>query len=180
VTTTSLDITERARVEQADARLAAIVESSDDAIIAKTLDGEITSWNPAAAHMYGYSAGEAVGQRVSMLAPGREDELAGMLGGVARGESVRHVETTRRRKDGREIEVSVTASAIRDRRDQIVGAATITREITERKAAERELERLAQAPEHGSDSVISLDLDGRIRRFNHVMAQSGFRRSRTP
>ena len=142
VTTTSLDITERKRVEQADARLAAIVESSDDAIIGKTLDGQITSWNPAAEQIYGYSAAEAVGNNVSMLlAPGQEDELRWLLASVARGELVSRLETTRRRGDGRVIEVSLTASPIRDRQGQVVGAATIARDISKRKRAERERER---------------------------------------
>jgi PAS domain S-box-containing protein len=151
VTTTSLDITERARAEQATAQLAAIVDASDDAIVGKTLDGQITSWNPAAEQIYGYSAADAIGHPVSMLAPGREDELAMLLARVAGGERVSHLETILRRKDGREIDVSVTISPIRDLQGQIVGAATITRDITERKTAERELERLAQAAEHGSD-----------------------------
>ena len=142
VTTTSLDITERKRVEQADARLAAIVESSDEAIIGKTLDGEITSWNPAAEQIYGYSAAEAVGNNVSMLlAPGQEDELRWLLASVARGERVSRLETTRRRKDGRVIDLSLTASPIQDRQGQVVGAATIARDISERKRAERERER---------------------------------------
>ncbi|MGA2929325.1 MAG: PAS domain S-box protein, partial [Solirubrobacteraceae bacterium] len=142
VTTTSLDITERKRVEQADARLAAIVESSDDAIIAKTLDGQITSWNPAAEQIYGYSAAGAIGNNVSiLLAPGQEDELRWLLASVARGGRVSHLETTRRRKDGRVIDVSLTASPIRDRQGQVVGAATIARDISERKQAERSRER---------------------------------------
>jgi PAS domain S-box-containing protein len=163
VTATVVDITQRARVEQASARLAAIVESSDDAIIGKTLDGQITSWNAAAEHIYGYSAAEAVGKHISMLlAPGQEEELSELLARAARGERVSHLETTRRRKDGRIIDMSITTSPIRDRQGRIVGAATVARDVTERKQHERELERLAQATEYSTDAIVSWDRELRI------------------
>ena len=156
------------REAEATANLAAIVDSSDDAIIGKTLDGQITSWNPAAEEIYGYSAAEAVGNHISMLlAPGQEDELSWLLASVARGEQVGRFETTRRRKDGRLIEVSLTTSPIRDREGRIVGAATIAQDITERKRIERELQRLAQAAEYGTDAILSIGLDGRVRHWNH-------------
>ena len=168
VTTTAVDISERKRIEEATASLAAIVDASDDAIVGRTLDGQIKSWNPAAKEIYGYTAAEAVGKNVSMLlAPGQEDELAALLTRVSRGERVSHLETTRRRKDGRLIEVSLTISPIRDRQGRIVGAATIARDVTERNARERELGRLAQAAEYGTDAVLSIDLDGRVRHWNH-------------
>ncbi len=138
VTGIGIEITERKRAEQATARLAAIVESSDDAIVGKTLDGQITSWNPAAERIYGYGPAEAIGNHISMLTPsGHRDEIGGLLHRVAAGERVTHFETTRRRKDGRSIDVSVTISPIRDREERIVGAATVTRDVTERKARER-------------------------------------------
>ena len=157
VTTTALDITERRRAEEATARLAVIVDSSDDAIIGNTLDGQITSWNQAAEEIYGYTAAEAVGSNISMLlAPGQEEELSWLLASVAQGGRVSHLETTRRRKDGRLIEVSLTTSPIRDRQERIVGAATAARDVTVRKQQERELQRLAQAAEYGTDAILSI------------------------
>jgi NO-binding membrane sensor protein with MHYT domain/signal transduction histidine kinase/ActR/RegA family two-component response regulator len=105
---------------EASAHLAAIVESSDDAIISKTLAGDILTWNSGAERMFGYSAQEAQGKKMM----------------IARGERVAHLETTRRRKDGRHIDVSVTISPVRDRQGKIVGASNIVRDITERKVAE--------------------------------------------
>ncbi|MGA2927245.1 MAG: PAS domain S-box protein [Solirubrobacteraceae bacterium] len=142
VTGVSVDITERKRAEQATARLAAIVDSSDDAIIGKTLDGEITSWNAAAERIYGYSAAEALGKHVSILTPpGERDELVSLLQRVAGGEHVTHFETTRRRKDGRLIDVSVTISPIMDPDGRIIGAATVAHDITEHRLAERAREQ---------------------------------------
>jgi PAS domain S-box-containing protein len=142
VTSTVTDITARKQAEQANARLAAIVEGSDDAIIGKTLEGTITSWNPAAERIYGYRSAEAVGQHISILAaPGREAELEQIMASVARGVAVAHLETKRRCKDGRVIDVSVTVSPIRDGIGEIVGAATVARDITEQKDAERAREQ---------------------------------------
>ena len=161
------DVTDRRAAEEATARLAAIVQSSDDAIIGETLDGQITSWNAAAERIYGYSAAEAVGNQIAMLvAPGQEDDVSGLLASVADGERVSHVESAGRRKDGRTIEVSLTVSPIRGRGGRVIGASTIARDITERKRTERELARLADAAEHGTDAVISIDLDARVRHWN--------------
>jgi PAS domain S-box-containing protein len=121
----------------ARARLAAIVESSDDAIISKTLDGTILSWNPAAERLFGYSAQEAVGKPMMMLVPpDRRTEEPGILTRIAGGERVDHFETVRVRKDGRRINVSVTISPIKDSQGKIIAASKIARDITERKAAE--------------------------------------------
>ena len=110
------DLTDRLRAEAANARLAAIVESSNDAIIGKTLQGVITSWNRAAERMYGYSAHDAIGQSIAMLVPDeRRVELAELLAQVAAGRSIPHLESVRRRRDGRLIEVSLTVSPIHDR-----------------------------------------------------------------
>ena len=115
-------------------RMAAIIESSDDAIIGKTLDGIVTSWNPAAERMYGYSAAEVIGRSVSLLIPPeRPDELQHILEKIRHGERVDHVETLRMRKDGRLIHVSLSVSPIMDATGEIVGASTIARDITERK-----------------------------------------------
>jgi PAS domain S-box-containing protein len=122
---------------EASAHLAAIVESSDDAIISKTLEGDILTWNSGAERMFGYSAQEAQGKMMMMLIPpGRSAEEPDILARIARGERVAHLETTRRRKDGRHIDVSVTISPVRDRQGKIVGASNIIRDITERKVAE--------------------------------------------
>ncbi|MGA2929198.1 MAG: PAS domain S-box protein [Solirubrobacteraceae bacterium] len=155
------------RDHRAAERLAAIVESSDDAIIGKTLEGRITSWNAGAGRIYGYTAADAVGNHISMLlASGQEDELTESLALVARGERVSHLETTGQRKDGRIIDVSITMSPIRDGRERIIGAATVARDVTERRARELELARLAQAAEYGTDAVLSIDLDGRVMHWN--------------
>jgi PAS domain S-box-containing protein len=125
--------------------LAAIVESSDDAIVSKTLDGIITSWNPAAERLFGYTAQEVIGRPISILAaPDRENEMPSNLERIRRGEKVKRYETVRRRKDGTLVEVSLTVSPIRDQTGRIVGASKIARDITARKQAE-ERQRLLTA-----------------------------------
>ena len=132
-------------------RLAAIVESSDDAIIGKTLDGVITSWNAAAERMYGYAPEQVIGRSVAVIIPAeRAGELERILGCVRRGERVGHFETKRVRKDGTVIEVSVSVSPIRDAAGEVLGAATLARDVTERVRAEAErrvLERELQQAE---------------------------------
>jgi PAS domain S-box-containing protein len=135
----SKDITERKHIEEASLRLAAIVESSNDAIIGKTREGIITSWNSAAERMYGYLAEEVVGQPVTLLfPPERQEEFASIMEQISRGEKVDHFETMRVRKDGAIIPVSVTISPIYDSEGQINGASTITRDISEQKRLEAE------------------------------------------
>jgi PAS domain S-box-containing protein len=134
------DITERKRAEEVRERLAAVVESSDDAIIAKTLDGVIIAWNRGAEKVFGYSSPEAVGKSMRMLIPPeRANEEPDILARIGRGESVEHFETVRVRKDGKSIDVSVTISPIRDSGGAIVGASKIARNITERKHSEQRL-----------------------------------------
>ncbi len=137
-----LDITESRRAEEFSRRLAAIVESSEDAIISKNLDGIITSWNHGAERILGYTAEEAIGQWVGMLMSEdiREGEEAKILGRIREGEPIEHYETVRRRKDGTMLEVSLTVSPIKDVRGTIVGASKILRDITFQKRSERELE----------------------------------------
>ena len=138
------DITERKRAEEIRAQLAAIVESSDDAIIGKTLDGIISSWNKGAEKVYGYMAAEVVGTSISILVPpDQPDELPDILKRLRRGESINHYETVRLRKDGQRIHVSLTVSPIRDSAGNILAASTIARDITERKQAEDSI-RLAE------------------------------------
>jgi two-component system sensor kinase FixL len=120
--------------------LAAIVESSEDAIISKTLDGIVTSWNPAAERMFGYTAGEMIGQPIAILAtPDTADEMPRILETVGRGERVEHYETERRRKDRQIIQVALTISPIRDDAGRIVGVSKIARDIT---AAKRDVDEL--------------------------------------
>ena len=135
-----LDVTERQRAEEARSLLAAVVESSDDAVIAKRLDGTILSWNPGAERLYGYTAEEAVGRNISILAPPEGiDEVRSILARVARGEAVTHYETVRVRKDGTRAVVSLAVSPIMNSAGGILGASTIARDITERKHAEEAL-----------------------------------------
>jgi PAS domain S-box-containing protein len=145
---TFVDITERKRAEEAHARLAAIVESTDDAILGKTLEGIITSWNRGAERIYGYSVEEAAGRPITMLAPPeRADEIPEILQKVRRGERVDHYETVRLTKDGTRIDVSITVSPIRDSKGNVVGASTVARDITEHKRAEEEIRRLNETLE---------------------------------
>ena len=122
------------------AHLGAVVDSSDDAILSKTLDGTIISWNKAAEKLYGYTAAEIVGKPVTILAPrDRLDEVASFLDSIKRGERIDHFETVRVTKDGRHIPVSVTISPVYDSDRNVTGASTIARDITARKRAEQEL-----------------------------------------
>ena len=137
------DVTERKRAEKNVALLAAIVESSDAAIISKDLNGTILSWNPGAQELYGYTASEAVGQSVTMLIPqDRLNEELQILEHIRHDELVNYFETKRRRKDGTLIDVSLTVSPIKDNRGQIIGASKIARDITEQKRAEEKVRRL--------------------------------------
>jgi PAS domain S-box-containing protein len=137
------DITERKRLEKKQNELAAIVASSDDAIIGKSLDGIITSWNRGAEKVFGYSAAEASGQPILMLIPAdRQHEEAVILEKIKSGEAVEHFETVRLRKDGQPIHVSVTISPLRDGSGRVIGASKIARDITEQKQAEVRIQRL--------------------------------------
>jgi len=147
------DITDRKNGEQQRANLAAIVEFSDDAIVGKTLAGVITSWNRGAEHTFGYSANEAVGQAISLIVPpGRETEESAILDHLAKGE-VEQFDTVRRRKDGRDIDVSVTISPVRDAGGRVVGISKVARDITARKRAEVALARAKEAAEAASGEL---------------------------
>jgi len=124
-------------------RLAAIVESSDDAIIGKDLDGIITDWNNGARRMYGFTAEQAIGRPISILTPPeRPDEIPQIMERVKRGERIEQYETVRLTCTGKRIQVSLTVSPIRDGVGNIIGASAVARDITERKHAEEERERL--------------------------------------
>ena len=149
------DVTERKRAEETSSRLAAIVESSNDAIIGKTLDGIITSWNRGAQETYGYSAEETVGKPVSMLAPpDRHNEIPGIMEKLRGGEHVNNYETVRVKKNGERIDVSLTISPITNSAGNVVGASTIARDITARKRVEEAQRFLAKV---GATLSSSLD-----------------------
>ena len=165
------DITDNDQAAALRARLAAIVDSSDDAIVSKTLDGVITSWNKAAERMFGYSAEEAVGKHITLIIPKeRLAEEDTVLAHLRRGEKIDHFETRRRTKDGRLLDISLTVSPVRDAAGNIVGASKIARDITEKKRSE---ERLA-ASEHYLHAVLAtvpecvlvLDASGRVQQVN--------------
>src|SRR5674476_1483282 len=185
----SADITERKHAQETIRRLSAIIDSSDDAIVGKTLDGTIISWNRGANDLYGYSADEVIGHYAGMLAPdASKDELADVLRRVTLGETVERLETTRRRKEGALIDVSLTVSPVNNQDGAVVGCSAIAQDITARAEAQRALkhqgvhdaltglpnrvllaDRLTQAlararRHHQRVAVLFLDLDG----FKHV------------
>jgi PAS domain S-box-containing protein len=143
--------------------LSGIVESTDDAIVSKTLEGIVTTWNAAAARIFGYSVEEMIGHHISVIAaPGHEDDMASILDRIRRGERVEHYETQRRRKDGTIIDISLTVSPLSDAQGIIFGASKIARDITQQKAAELALrysrEHLALAQTLGRIGSIEVDL----------------------
>jgi PAS domain S-box-containing protein len=157
-------------------RLAAIVESSDDAIIGKTLDGLITSWNPGAERLYGYAANEAIGRSIDLIdPPERSDELLDILARLRRGERIEHFETRRRRKDGADLTVSVSIAPIFDLAGRITGAASIARDITEQARIEAELrashEQLAAVFRSVHDGLLVQDATGRVQYANDALAR---------
>ena len=157
------DIGERKRSEAAYLQLAAVVESSDDAIISKTLDGVITSWNRGAERIYGYSASEVTGKSATLLFPSRNaDELRGILERVQRGEGLEHYETRQVRKDGIEIDVSLTISPMKNTSGEIIGACVITRDITELKKAAEELQAAQAQVAHMSRATTMGELAASI------------------
>jgi len=152
------DITERKRAEERNSRLAAIVDSSDDAIISKTMDGKITAWNRGAEKIFGYSASEVMGKPMLLLfPPERVQEESDILARVARGEAVDHFETTRLRKDGKKIDISATISPIRDGSGVIIGASKIARDITEYKRVAEDLREKASILDWAQVLVRSMD-----------------------
>ena len=157
------DVTERRRAERERARLAAIVEGSDDAIASKTLDGIVMSWNPAAARLLGYTPEEIIGKSITLIIPPeRQAEEDAILDRLRRGERVDHFETVRVAKDGTRLDVSLTISPVRDPSGAIVGASKILRDITARKRSEQRLREEVQVRELLGDAaraVINAQLD---------------------
>ncbi len=154
------DITERKKADDAVQRLAAIVESSEDAIISKDLSGTIMSWNQGAERLFGYRAEEAIGRPITLLIPSsRHDEEREILERIRQGQKVDHYETVRQCKNGSQIDVSLTISPLRDREGVIIGASKIARNITERKKTERELEHakeVAEAASRAKDTFLAV------------------------
>jgi two-component system CheB/CheR fusion protein len=137
------DVTDRQRVAEARDLLAAIVDSSDDAIVSMTLDGRVTSWNPGATQLFGYTAQEMLGHPALCLSPPPEEH--GVLDRINRGERIRHHETVRYTQDGRRLDISLSAAPMRDHTGRVVGVAQVARDITESKQAEAEIKRSQEA-----------------------------------
>jgi PAS domain S-box-containing protein len=156
VSSTIRDITERKKAEEQRFQLAAIVDSSDDAVVGKSLEGVIKTWNRGAERVFGYTADETVGKPIAMLLPpGRQGEEPTIIERLKKGERVESFETVRRRKDGHDIDVSVTISPIHDSRGAVIGASKVARDISERKRAEHALARAKEAAEIASRELES-------------------------
>jgi len=163
----TLDITEHKKIAELQQRLASIVESSDDAIVSKDLNGVIQSWNRGAERLFGYKESEIVGKHISTLAvPDRVDEIPNILARITRGERVDHYETKRLTKDGKILTVSLTVSPIRNAMGSVIGASKVARDITEQKRNVELREHLAAIVESSDDAIISKDLNGIIQSWN--------------
>lgn len=163
------DVTERRRMEEARYQLAAIVESSADAIISKNLDGIITTWNKSAEQLFGYRSDEIIGSRIDIIIPPEhqaDEDL--ILQRLRNGDSFNHVETLRLAKDGRRIPVSLTVSPIRDAEGTIIGASKIIRDITEQKKAEEQLNLQAKALQSAANAIVITDRNGTIEWVNEA------------
>jgi PAS domain S-box-containing protein len=163
----TIDITGQKEHSLVQQRLSAIVESSEDAIISKDLNGIVQSWNASAERIFGYKAEEMIGKHISVIAPpDRKEEISEILSRIARGESVQHFETKRIAKDGRILDVALTVSPVRNAFGQIMGASKIARDITEQKRLSSLQERLAAIVQSSDDAIISHDLHGIIESWN--------------
>lgn len=148
------DVTARRQADQKVALLASLVESSDDAIISKTLDGTITTWNVGAERLFGYSAAEAVGQNISIIIPDdRRQEELDILTRIQRDHAIDHLDTVRRRADGSEVDVSVTVSPIHDQQGRLLGASKIARDISHKRRVEEALVAHTQALERSNSDL---------------------------
>lgn len=152
-----VDITERKRAEALAERLAAIVQSSDDAIISKNLDGTIISWNEGAERLLGYGTDEIIGKSImTLVSPDRRDEEVDILDRVRRGQHIQHYETLRQRKDGSLVWVSLTISPLSDAAGKIIGASTIARDMTERRRADEHRKTLMDELNHRVKNMMAV------------------------
>jgi PAS domain S-box-containing protein len=152
-----IDMSEQQRAAQVSHRLAAIIESSDDAIVSKDLNGVIATWNKGAERLFGYLEQEAIGKPITMLIPEQHrDEETRILERIRRGERIDHFETVRRRKDGSMVSISLTVSPITDGLGRIVGASKIARDITDQKRREEQINLLAREADHRTKNLLAL------------------------
>ncbi len=150
----TMDVTDRTRVDAVQTLLAAVVESSEDAIITKTLEGVITSWNAGAERLFEYTAAEAIGQSIILIIPAdRRDDERLIMQRLRRGECIDHFETVRVTKSGKLLDISLTVSPLRDSKGEITGASKVARDITARRQAERRIRTLAALVEQSDDFV---------------------------
>jgi PAS domain S-box-containing protein len=172
------DFTERKQAERTTGLLAAIVDSSEDAVISKTLDGTITTWNKGAQRIFGYSAEEAIGHPITMLIPPeRLDEETTILARLKRGERIDHFETVRVRKDGVRVHISLTISPVKDSHGRIIGASKIARDITGRKQDEQALAERALLLDLSNDAILVRAGDDRVTYWNKSASELyGFNR----
>src|SRR5579859_538333 len=162
----------RTQSERDSGLLAAIVDSSDDAIISKNLDGFITSWNKGAERVFGYTAREAVGQHITLIIPPeRRDEETMILEQLRRGERIDHFETVRIRKDGAKVDISLTISPLRDAANRIIGASKVARDFTRRNQAERSLAEQARLLDLSNDAILVRDSADKITYWNKGAAE---------
>jgi PAS domain S-box-containing protein len=167
--TIARDVSAQRQAFQAAQRMTAIVENSDDAIISGLLDGTVTSWNPAAERMYGYSSAEVIGKPADFLTPtDRAGEINAILEKVRAGRHVEHLETKRVRKNGTVFPVSLTVSPIRDADGGVVGTSVIHRDLTEQKGALASAQRMAAIVEYSDDAIIGRTLDGTVTSWNRA------------
>jgi PAS domain S-box-containing protein len=161
------DVSERRQLERDARHFAAIVESSDDAIVSKDLNGTVVSWNRAAERLFGYTAAEMVGQSIRVIIPAdRQSEEDQVLGAVRRGEVVDHFETVRLRKNGTTVPISLTVSPIRASSGEIIGASKIARDLSRVQRAQRDAQRLASIVDSSDDAIVSKDLDSIVTSWN--------------
>jgi PAS domain S-box-containing protein len=166
------DIHERKLAERTTGLLATIVDSSEDAIVSKSLDGIITTWNKSAERLFGYAAEEAIGQHITLIVPpGRQSEEVAILERLRRGERIQHFETVRVRKNGTTLDVSLSISPIRDAAGRVIGASKVARDVTERKRVERAVAEQARLLDLSFDAIFVRDPADRITYWNNGARQ---------